>query len=34
MDAMRALVEPTWAELTADLGSEGADLVKLLQAAA
>lgn len=34
MDAMRAIVEPTWAELTADLGSEGADLVKLLQAAA
>lgn len=34
MDAMRALVEPTWAELTADLGASGTELVKLLQAAA
>lgn len=33
-DAIRAVVEPTWAELTGDLGDKGKQLVKLLQDAA
>ena len=34
MNAIRKIVEPTWATLTKDLGANGQALVKLLQAAA
>lgn len=34
VNAIRKIVEPTWAQLTKDLGPKGQELVKLLQAAA
>ena len=33
-NAIRKIVEPTWGPLTKDLGANGQELVKLLQAAA